>query len=321
MNFLSFLVFIVLQILFLPISLTGVLLILYKQLVVSRRIGVSQTGIEVLKGRWTMQWFGIRQDKVADKLMWSLPNTSPVGLALFLFPLWVKYKISGRYFFYPQIPRKGEERMADVIVARTLCFDRIIESHVEDTEQFVVLGAGYDTRAYGELQNRGFTFFELDQPRTQQLKVDALRKAGIDASHVNFVPVDFNQENAFEKLRSSSFDPKKRTIFLWEGVTLYLSEADVRRTLQAVKRHSSPESVIVADFYGERMIRAGSGSLTKTTLAYTNEEFGFGLPFETNYERTLKDFLDSAGLKLAHAHFLGKASPLGPFIAVAEIDV
>ncbi len=51
------------------------------------------------------------------------------------------------------------------------------------------------------------------------------------------------------------------------------------------------------------------------------EVYALGLPFEANYERTLKDFLDSAGLKLAHAHFLGKASPLGPFIAVAEIDV
>ena len=321
MNLISFVVFVPLQFIFLPIGLVGVLLVAYRQMVISKRLGVSQTAIEVLNGRWTMHVFGIRQDKAAYGLAGSMPNTSTIGLWLCLFPLWVKYRISGRYFGYPRVPKEGEEVIGDMVVARTLYFDRIIDRLADDMEQFVVLGAGYDTRAYGALKSRGLTFFELDQPMTQKLKVTSLRVADIDSSHVNFVPVDFSQESIFGKLRESGYDPKKKTIFLWEGVTLYLTEADVRKTLQDIRGNAAPGSAVVADFYGERMIQAGSGSAGRKALGYTNEEFAFGLPFATNFENTLKGFVDSEDLKLAQTFFMGRSSTKGPFMAVAEVDV
>ena len=64
--------------------------------------------------------------------------------------------------------------------------------------------------------------FELDQPRVQELKRSNLGEAGIDASRVTFVPVDFGRDDAFEKLAASGYDPGRKTAFLWEGVTLYL---------------------------------------------------------------------------------------------------
>ena len=91
MNFICFLIFIPLQILFLPLGLFGVILTAYKQIIVSKRLGSSQTAIEVLNGRWTMHLFDIRKDEAADKLIRTLPNASIVGLWLALFPLWIKY--------------------------------------------------------------------------------------------------------------------------------------------------------------------------------------------------------------------------------------
>ena len=88
MNFISFIVYIPLQIIFLPIGLLGVILVAYKQMVVSKQLGVSQTAIEVLNGRWAMHVFGVRQDKAAEILAESMPNTSTIGLWLCLFPLW-----------------------------------------------------------------------------------------------------------------------------------------------------------------------------------------------------------------------------------------
>jgi methyltransferase (TIGR00027 family) len=187
-------------------------------------------------------------------------------------------------------------------------------------EQFVVLGAGYDTRAYGLLKKEGLACFELDQGTTQKLKIASLETAGIDASHVTFVEVDFSKESAFEKLRASGYDPEKKTLFLWEGVTLYLNEVDVRKTLQDIRGHSGSGSVVVADFYGERMLNLGKGSLGKT-LEYTNEGFGFGLPFATDFEKTLQDFLESENLKQGELHFMGRSSAKGPFMVVAEIRV
>ena len=97
----------------------------------------------------------------------------------------------------------------------------------------------------------------------------------------------------------------KKTLFLWEGVTLYLAEEDVRRTLRDVHEHAAPGSVVVADFYAERFIRIGSGSLAKKTLAYTDETLGFGLPFATDYEQNLQRFVSSEGLTVGETVFMG----------------
>jgi len=321
MRAISFLVFIVLQILFLPLAIVGAALVGYKQMVVSKRLRVSQTGIEVLNGRWTLDVFDIRKDPATVKLASAIPNTSTFGLWLALFPLWLKYKISGTYFGYPRIPVRGHEKLADLMTARTPHFDRIIERGAADVEQFVLMGAGYDTRAYGELTRPGLRFFELDQLATQKLKVETLAKAGIDAAHVTFIPVDFSRERVFEKLRDFGYDPQKKTLFLWEGVTLYLSEDDVRKTLRDIRDHAAAGSVIVADFYGERMLSVGSGTLGRKTLEYTDEGLRFGLPFATDYEQTVQGFVESEGLELGETVFMGHRSPSGPFVVVAELVV
>jgi len=265
--------------------------------------------------------FGIREDLAAVRLAGAMPNTSTFGLWLVLFPLWVKYRLSGTRFAYPRVPEEGAEGIADLVVARTLYFDRIIDRVVGATPQFVILGAGYDTRAYGKLRRDGLAFFELDQPTTQKLKIAALQRAGIDKSHVIFLQVDFNRENASEKLKASGYDPRKKTLFLWEGVTLYLAEADVRKTLQDIRRHAAPGSVVVVDFYGERMIRMGSRSLGRKSLAYTGEAFGFGLRFAGAFEEALQRFVDSEGMKLGKSYFMGRNSAKGPFMVVVELSV
>ena len=259
----SFLVFLILQIAFVPVAIVGTLLVGYKQMVISKRLEVSQTGIQILSGRWAMHVFEIRKDLAAAQLADAIPNTSTVGLWLFLFPIWVKYKMSGTYFGYPRIPKEGAEGVADLVVARTLYFDRMIDRVLGDVEQFVLLGAGYDTRAYGALNEVGIAFFELDQPTTQKLKIASLRKAGIDMSQVTFVEVDFTEESIFEKLRAASYDPAKKTLFLWEGVTLYLSEVDdVRDTLKDINGHAAPEA-----WYWRTSMRRGSSESDLGDLA------------------------------------------------------
>ena len=63
----------------------------------------------------------------------------------------------------------------------------------------------------------------------QAHKLQALANANISCNHVHFVNVDFTRDDVFEKLAEAGYDPDKKTLFLWEGVTLYLSEAEVRK--------------------------------------------------------------------------------------------
>jgi methyltransferase (TIGR00027 family) len=322
MKVLGFAIYIIVQILFIPLAIVGVLLIFYRQMFVSRRLGVSSTGVDVINGRWVMDVFGIRKDTASVKLSGALPNNSIFGNWLSLFPLYLLYRITGETKIYPTVPAKGEERMAHLVLSRTIYFDNIIGQSKDNVEQFVVMGAGYDTRSYGDLKSSDLKFFELDQKKTQKLKIESLEKAGVHAGHVAFVEVDFSKEHWYERLEESGYDRDRRTIFLWEGVTLYLSRSDVCKTLRDIKEHSAEGSVVVADIYSESFVSGDYAPGMKKgmkPLKLTNEEFGFGLDFSSAHERVLKEFLESQHMKVGESYFLGAKSKKGPYMAVVEI--
>lgn len=321
MSFIALLVFIVVQLLFIPLAIIGVVLVAYKQMYVSKKLGVSSTAIKVINGRWAMDVFGLRADSASVKLNGVLPNNSIPGMWLALFPLYLQYKISGKNRFYPVIAEAGEEGIGHTILNRTIYFDHIINKSKDTVEQFVVMGAGFDTRCYGDLNNSSIKLFELDQAKTQQLKIDYLKKAGVNNSHVTYVEVDFSTEHWYEKLEQAGYDPAKKSLFLWEGVTLYLAEKDVRNTLKEIKAHTAPGRVVVADFYSKSFVTGEYAPGMKTSLnalKITDEEFGFGLDFSTDYENTLKTFLEDQSITMGDTYFMGYKTKKGNYMVVAE---
>jgi hypothetical protein len=195
MTLIAWLVYIPLQILWLPLSVLGAIWVAYKQLVVSSRMGVSQTAVEVINGRWTMDVFGLRSDRAARKLASTIPNNSTGGLWLALFPLWLSRHIAGEPFLYPTLPAPEKAGIANLVPSRTMEFDALIAANAEDAAQFVVLGAGLDTRVYGPLKQSGLALFELDQKAVQAYKRENVTKANIDATKVQFIEVDFADPN------------------------------------------------------------------------------------------------------------------------------
>lgn len=306
MKFIALIVFIIVQIIFIPFAIIGVILLTVKQVSVSKKLGVSSTALSVLSGRWIMNFYGVRKDENVARLYRALPNASEVGIWLLLFPSYLRYKIN------PSLPENDKVSVFNVVSARTVHFDHLINKSLDNVEQFVIMGAGYDTRAYGFIQSKTIKFFELDQSNTQRLKMVSLKKAGIDSSHVTFVEVDFSTEKWYVKLEEAGYDPNKRSIFLWEGVTLYLSEADVRKTIIEIQAHSAPGSVLVADLYGDRI-------LSMKGVKSTNELFNFGLDFSNDYENALKAFLESIPVKLGDFYFMGGKHKKGPMAVVTEI--
>ena len=291
---------------------------------VSKRLGVSQTAIEIINGRWTMHVFGLRDDDATAKLAPVLPNTSTVGLWLVLFPLYVHSRIAGSPKWYPVIAELGKERFANLITNRTGYFDNIIDNAKDEAEQFVMLGAGLDTRAYNYLKSSGLKMFELDQVTTQQLKRAYLQKAGIDTAHVTFVESDFSQENWFSALIEAGYDASKRTIFLWEGVTLYLGGTAVRNTLRTVKANAAAGSFIVADMYAKRFVTGEYDPRIKATLPIldmTEEQLSFGLGMTGDYQQALESFVASEGLTVGETYFMGHKTKKGTWMLVAELIV
>lgn len=321
MTFIAWLVYIPLQVLWLPLSILGGLWVAYKQIVRSKALGLSQTAVEIVNGRWTGHVFGLRDDEASCKLAAKLPNNSVLGLGLALFPLRVARIIAGQPIVYPLLPDDDASGIANMVFSRSRRFDDLIERYADRAEQLVVLGAGLDTRAYGPLVDQGLIMFELDKAETQQAKRIAVERANLSFDHVHYVEIDFTDPNWIKALLASPYEPSKATIFLWEGVTLYLSEANVRATLAEIKTHAAPGSAVVLDFYGQRMLDlARKGAMAKT-LEATGETMDFGFDFSVNAEDALSAFTTSAGFSLGPHYFLGSSHKKGAYMVVAALEM
>lgn len=104
----------------------------------------------------------------------------------------------------------------------------------QGVEQIVILGAGFDTMVL-RIQDKlhGATIYEVDHPATQAAKCATLAKLGTPAN-VRFVAVDFEHDDFVEKLIAAGFDPARRTLVSWLGVTYYLTPAAMARTLTQI---------------------------------------------------------------------------------------
>jgi methyltransferase (TIGR00027 family) len=138
----------------------------------------------------------------------------------------------------------------EYMIARTSFFDRVFLDALEnEVPQIVLLGAGYDSRAYRfSKMNSTTKIIELDIAPTQNRKRERLQKAGIDIpGRVGLVPIDFNRESIQDVLAKAGYENSKETLFLWEGVTYYLDTGAVAETLEFIS-HSPQNSAIAFDY-------------------------------------------------------------------------
>ncbi|HEX3780052.1 MAG TPA: SAM-dependent methyltransferase [Pseudonocardiaceae bacterium] len=109
--------------------------------------------------------------------------------------------------------------------------DKVLEAVAGGISRLVILGAGLDTRAYRLPELATAKVFEVDQPINIDRKRARLLKVfnGIPA-HVSLVPIDFRTQHLGEVLASAGYEPDQPTVFVWEGVTQYLTEEAIDAT-------------------------------------------------------------------------------------------
>ena len=97
----------------------------------------------------------------------------------------------------------------EYMIARTAYFDRIFrEALTKNIPQIVLLGAGYDSRAYRFAPfNSATKIIELDIAPTQERKKTCLSKARIDIpNHVTLIPINFNTDSLQGVLENAGYD-------------------------------------------------------------------------------------------------------------------
>jgi methyltransferase (TIGR00027 family) len=142
-------------------------------------------------------------------------------------------------------------------VMRTRYIDDVVTMEATlDVDQLVILGAGLDTRAYRLPALSATAVFEVDLPATQAMKRQHLHGVTPTAREVRFVPADLGRDPLAETLGAAGLDGTRPVLFLWEGVTQYLTEDAVRSTLAYVGT-AAPGSAIVFTYALRDLVRAG----------------------------------------------------------------
>lgn len=122
--------------------------------------------------------------------------------------------------------------------------EEVLDAVAQGISQIVVVGAGYDGRSL-RFRKPGIRFFEVDHPATQVDKRRRLEAVGAAVDNVTFVPTDLGQESIAAVLAAAGHACELPSLFICEGLLLYLAEDAVERLLTDVRTRAASGSRLV----------------------------------------------------------------------------
>jgi len=212
------------------------------------------------------------------------------------------------------------------ILCRTCYIDDVLTNAIKEGVGTVVnLGAGMDTRAFRITGVENIEYYELDLPEVLKAKrayVD--KKIGELPSNLSLVPIDFNSQDLGEELKKAGYTLSSRTLFIWEGVTQYISKEAVDNTLEYVAQAATGSRIVftyvLESFINGSHIPDGLNSLYKFVLKKKNPLWFCGFePAE------MHEYLSKYSLYLiedvGHEEFLERyIKPKGRDLTLMEIE-
>ncbi len=299
--------FYLLNIVMFPITLIGYIIWIVGGVLMPRKSGISSTAQGPLTNRYMAHETGVRQDDAAARLMRVLPTVPPIALYMTGAPMLLSQRLTGYMPKAFRYPFEGEVGEAVEASARQTFLDRVVDRYLPQMSQFVILGAGFDTRAYRLPPDTAVRSFEIDAPKTQAVKRDMLRKAAIDTSRVTFVPADFEKEDWLVRLVESGFDPSRPALFLWEGVMMYLDRAAVEDTFRKIAS-TAKGSVVAFDYFTTEPLVSMKPywRFGRYATKAAGEPLTFGIDSTPPSRERLSEFLQACGLTLDQHQTLGK---------------
>lgn len=190
-----------------------------------RKAKPSSTAQNVALARAHLTWLGVLDDRHAAPM---------------LRPLWAW---TDRLLRVPVVSRLGRSRTFAWLAARTRFFDDAVTEALDGgVRQVVVMAAGYDSRAW-RLARPGVTFFEVDHPATQH---DKRRRA--PGGGPRYVPVEFGTDSVVDALIAAGYRIDEPGVFTVEGVTMYLTEPQVRDLLSTLRGLGAAGSRLAVNF-------------------------------------------------------------------------
>jgi methyltransferase (TIGR00027 family) len=133
------------------------------------------------------------------------------------------------------------------MLCRTRYIDDVLKNSItkKKVKTVVNLGSGMDCRAYYIPGIESTRYFEVDHPSViKRKKAKSKKILGELPDHVVFVPIDFEKQGLDTELKRAGYNVKSKTLFIWGGVTQYISKKANDSTLKYVAK-AAPGSTLV----------------------------------------------------------------------------
>lgn len=242
----------------------------------------------------------------------------------FLSPLYKFYMII--WNFLMNMSEKSSPGVIGGILCRTRYIDDVLNNAIKEGIGAVVnLGAGMDSRAFRIPGIENIQFFELDFPEILKAKRAYIdKKIGGLPSNLSLVPIDFNNQDLGEELKKAGYTLSSKTLFIWEGVTQYISKEAIDSTIKYVGQASKGSRIVftyvLESFINGSHIPNGLNSLYKTMVKKKNPLFVCGFDPAGMYEYLSKyslSLVEDIGHEEFHERYV---KPKGRDLAVMEIE-
>jgi methyltransferase (TIGR00027 family) len=187
--------------------------------------------------------------------------------------------------------------LSNSIRAKFRYFDDFIERSIDDgIEQLVILGAGYDSRAYRMDGLMGkVKVFEIDHPSAQIVKIEKIKQIfGSLPDRVAYVPVDLGIDDLEQKLIEKGYDKSKKTLFILEGVIFYIPPENVDYILSFIVKNSGKGSAVLFDYFPKSVVDGTSQLEVGINIHYQLIQAGEPMQFGIE-EGTVEKFLEERG--------------------------
>jgi methyltransferase (TIGR00027 family) len=158
--------------------------------------------------------------------------------------------------------------LIDHMVLRTRAIDGHLASALRSgIDQLVILGAGLDARAWRLDALKQATVFEVDHPSTQRYKKERIanRKPPTD---IRYVAVDFETERFSDGLERAGFRAGAPSVWIWEGVAMYLPVPAIHDTLEQVTSLAAAGSELAMTYRVQGLFPFGAIGRTAIPAAF-----------------------------------------------------
>lgn len=181
---------------------------------------------------------------------------------------------------------------------RMAAVDRAVNDAVADgCRQVVVVGAGFDTRAWRLPAVAECHVVEVDLPAIQEVKRHRLAEVPAVAADVEFAPADLSRDVLGDVLGTTAHQPRLPTAWVWEAVAPYLPRAAVADTVTAIARLSAAGSHLAMTVAHPDLL--GGGTIAEMLSPAARGLFaGIGEPLRSTFDdEAITDLLVEHGFR------------------------